>query len=86
MKFKIIRTSTSSYSPIESENPLCKEAFQEEVLYDEGTEYERIVKEWFVNINTLQELIEFTNKYDGKIVIITGNHTPILEIYDYWRE
>ena len=84
MKFKVTRTSTNCWWG--NDNPKCEEAFQDKVIIDEGTEYERIEIDWFININTLQELIEFVNKYKGKVVIITDNHTPTIEIYDDWRE
>lgn len=84
MKFKIIRTS--SFGWWDEGDPKCKEAFQEEVIINEGTEYEITVINWFVNINTLQELIEFVDKYENKVVITTYEQIPIIEIYDDWRE
>lgn len=81
MKFKITRTSTWFY-----DNPECEEAFQEEVIIYKGTEHESKVMEWFVNIENLQELIEFINKYEGRAVIIIDRLEPIIEIYDDWRE
>lgn len=81
MKFRITRTSSWW-----DDNPKCKEAFQEEVIIYKGTEHERKEMEWFVNIETLQELIEFINKYEGKAVIIIDRLEPTLEIYDDWRE
>lgn len=81
MKFRVTRTSSWSNDNLE-----CEEAFQEEVIIDKGTEHERKVMDWFVNIDTLQELVEFINKYEGRVVIITDRLEPILEIYDDWRE
>lgn len=81
MKFRVTRTSNWW-----GDNPKCEEAFQEEVVIYEGTENEKTVMEWFVNIDTLQELIEFINKYEGRAVIIIDRLEPTIEIYDDWRE
>lgn len=51
---------------------------------------DRILKGWFVEINTLEELVEFTKKYDGDVIISTNNENNPefyeLEIYDNYRE
>lgn len=45
-------------------------------------------KGWFIKIDTLEELLEFTNKY-GKIILDKSflNHDIYsIEIYDFFRE
>ena len=79
MKFEIRRTSTWFDEDIE-----CEEARQEEFIVEE-----HIYKRWVVEINTLEELIGFIEKYEGRIVLETDNRRNELhkiEIYDDWRE
>lgn len=74
MKFKIERTSI-----LDNTKP-CEEAKEE--TYNGVTV-------WFVEINTLEELLDFRNKYDRAIIIDTAIESPniySLEIYDNWRE
>lgn len=65
--------------------------------YDEGTNH-RIVKGkimrdfeetgWFIEINSLEELLEFQKKY-GDLVLqhsMWNEEIPEIEIYDYYRE
>ena len=50
------------------------------------------IKNWEIEINTLEELLRFIDNVDEKIVITKNENkilsTPIytIEIYDYWRE
>lgn len=40
---------------------------------------------WKVNIESLEELIKFKEKY-GEIILTDDYDTPSIEIYDYYRE
>lgn len=46
-------------------------------------------KGWFIELNSLEELMEFINKYANDVVITKSmfNHEiKCIEIYDTWRE
>ena len=74
MRFKITRTS-GWYN-----NPPCKEAYTLPEEYDPRAWYQT----WYIDINSLDELIKFVDKY-GEIVVSTEND-PYIEIYDTYRE
>lgn len=44
------------------------------------------VQNWGIEINSLEELIEFKNKVENKIIIHDDITAPRLEIYDDYRE
>lgn len=67
MKFEVTRTSGGEESP-------CDEAF-----VDGKNEWNEDL--YFVEFNTIEELVEFTNKY-GKIIL----KDDWIEIYDDYRE
>lgn len=80
MKFKVERTSMKNMvlKP-------CKEAYEGNILWIGINEY---LKCWYIDINSLEELLKFEEKY-GEIIITTSifdNKTPTIEIYDYYRE
>lgn len=82
MRFKIIRLSSNRYynSP-----PPCKEAFLVSSVDDdpfrEVWEEPKLINEYAVDVNSLDELMALIKKY-GKMVV----HEDELEIYDDWRE
>ena len=71
MKFKVSRTS------VWDDTPPCEECHAEYFL-EANESYD---KQWFINFETLEELMAFVKKY-GECVIRTG----YIEIYDDWRE
>lgn len=77
MKFEITRTSTWFEEDIR-----CEEARQEDYVKNN-----HLCKRWVVEINTLEEIIEFIKKY-GRIVLDADERyeLPKIEIYDDWRE
>lgn len=80
MKFKVERTSMR-YRELKP----CEEAYEGNILWIGSDKY---IKCWYVDINSLQELLDFEKKY-GDIIITTSlfdNKTPVIEIYDYYRE
>ena len=74
MRFVIRRTSDWD------NKPPCKEAYVLPEEYDPHAWYHT----WHIDINSLDELIKFVNKY-GEIVVSTEND-PYIEIYDTNRE
>ena len=78
MKIKIRRTSVW-----DDEKP-CQEAYKEKYVSDNGNKYIG----WFIDINSLDELLELKEKY-GDIIItnnILNQDRLELEIYDTLRE
>lgn len=76
MKFIVCRTSTlGSMCP-------CEEAKYDSIVVDDMT-----INVWFIEINTIEELTNFVDKY-GDIVIADSNlgEYKEIEIYDTWRE
>ncbi|UTW65788.1 hypothetical protein KFE94_14160 [bacterium SCSIO 12643] len=56
----------------------------------EGQMVKRIAEEerWTIELNSLEDLMRFIDKY-GQVVINTGlgtTESPVIEIYDDWRE
>jgi predicted RNA-binding protein associated with RNAse of E/G family len=74
MRFKISRTSGWD------NDPPCKEAYTLPEEYNPKDHYHK----WYIDINSLDELIKFVDKY-GDIVVSTEND-PYIEIYDTYRE
>lgn len=81
MKFAVRRTSD-----LLSEKPPCEEA----VLVERENDCFRWIRSIYeVELNTLDELIEFTKKHEGAVVLITDDGDRdkyYLEIYDDYRE
>lgn len=82
MRFKIERTS------LYTNKPPCEEAY---TLPDED-EYLPGFSKYYVDINTIEELLAFTDKY-GRVVIdsqpsqvMKSQPNPTIEIYDTYRE
>jgi hypothetical protein len=88
MKFQITRSSSG-----DGDEKPCEEAFKDTYLakgyVTENWEVEDTnVEDWFVEINSLKELIEFEEKY-GAIIIGTAFYNDDIleiEIYDSHRE
>ncbi len=75
MKFIVSRTSTWNKIP-------CEEAKLDSIVVDDVT-----IDVWFIEIDTIEELVKFVDKY-GDIVVQDypyDGHKEI-EIYDTWRE
>ena len=71
MRFFVTRTSSPlEYSP-------CENAYRGSKPLEKN--------DWFVNINTLEELIAFKNIH-GKIILDDFVSDPSIEIYDDYRE
>ena len=83
MKFIVTRTSDWN-----DKRCPCKEATREIVNNDRTGEDYRERNVWTIELNTLEELISFTNKY-GRIVVeeywLNSKYKEI-EIYDGYRE
>lgn len=82
MKFYVTRTSGWS-----SKNSPCDGAIKEKYIVENvfGDKTERI--RFFINIESLEELMEFTNKQATEIVVNTNfEGNPAIEIYDDYRE
>lgn len=78
MKFLVTRTSSTS-----NEDPECKEAFEGENLFPDGSSK----KGWFVELETMEELKNFISNYGAIIVGIDSfNDCCSIEIYDNYRE
>ena len=72
MKFKVERTSD-----IWNDKQPCPEAIRETIgAYDVPT------IDWFVNIDTLEELVAFAKEHGPELVFEDGR----IEIYDTYRE
>jgi len=85
MKYWVTRASESGYE----ENPPCENTFlikKRQGWGDYDDEYEYF---YGVEINTLEEMTDFINKY-GKIVLFKTQENeinyPRLQIYDTYRE
>lgn len=79
MKYMVIRTS-GGY-----DKKPCEEAFPETRVLENvcGEKYERVY--YYVNIETLEELMEFIEKYEE---VVMGDYAfgyPIIEIYKEYR-
>lgn len=92
MKFLVSRTSCKP-NFVEKEQP-CENAVITEIVYNEphfyfNKEAGDTTKYWEIEINTLEELIEFYKKCNNEIILTTNNidqKSLELEIYDYYRE
>lgn len=86
MKFKVTRTSIEKRSWLGQQKdkpPFEGAVWEEDFDSNEGG--------WFTEINTLDELISFIEKYGeeySKEIVMTAedDKMPGIEIYDYWRE
>lgn len=79
MVFEINRASIWNDKP-------CDEAYKTEITYTNGWNKTTTRQIYAVNINTLEELVEFVEQ-KGKIVIYPkGNSIPEITIYDDWIE
>lgn len=78
MIFDISRTSNCAHKV-----PPCKEAY-----LSENPEWpNKDFKQWLIEINSLEELINLSKSEDDELVINSnGNHLPSIEIYDGYRE
>lgn len=96
MTFEIIRTSTL-YKKV----PPCKNAYAKDVLvfikrnYIRDEQGNRIMQEtplfdkrWFVDINTLEELIAIREEVENPLIIDHDDelNRDVIEIYDSYRE
>lgn len=84
MKYLIVRSSieNSWKDNVRRKRP-CKEAYKATYTKDN-----KEVEAWFVDIDTLEQLMAFHKKY-GSIIIETPWYTenmPCIEIYDARRE
>ena len=98
MTFKIERTSGDWTHPAKP----CKKAYQKRVFW--YTKQERIRDEkgkfatqettiyhdeWFIDIETLQDLLDFIKEIDEEVIIYctsTSKGEYVIEIYDDYRE
>lgn len=71
MEFRITRTSS-----INDEEKPCEEAYKKKIGSKE---------KWCIKINSLEELLEFSDKYDD-IVLLNFGKIKMIEIYDDYRE
>lgn len=89
MKFEITRTSNLGFS---REDRPCEgsEPFVRTITSNNGSSWN--VYHWTMEINTLQDIIDFMEKQEEDIVIMKSNiHIDglpdyIIEIYDDYRE
>jgi len=87
MEFVVSRTSMET-----SPNKPCEEAYKKTcpviVEWDWWPKKEE-VETWFVQLSSLEELLSFTDKYGGKVILMRNpyNHNFWkVEIYDNYRE
>lgn len=74
MKFAISRVSVSSYS-----DPGVPGAYKETRIPYEGSDN---ITEWFIDINSLQELVDLANEVADDLIISDGSIT----VYDDYME
>ena len=74
MRFQISRTSQF----INSETAPHERAVSEQKTYPNGN----VCTEWFIEINSLEELIAFAKEVRYELVVTENS----IEIYDDWRE
>lgn len=83
MTFEIDRASM--YGNFTETKP-CDEAYKTEITQTNGWNETKTVKKYVVNIDTLEELMQFVER-EGKIVVYPArNATPQITIYDDWIE
>lgn len=87
MRFVVERTSSYGLK-----KP-CKEAREEKVKsyffdsYECKNRKEKIENKWVVDLNNLQEILDFVKKYQKVVIENDGWYElPVIEIYDSWRE
>ena len=80
MKFAVTRTTFSGYE----KEPPCEEA-QEFPLGAPGDDDEFVEHMWWIEIDSLEELLAFCHKYGGAIILHSHN-SWVVEIYDGYRE
>ena len=80
MKYRVTRASDWS------DKKPCDEAFSEKRLVENvrGEKFERV--HHYVNIETLEELMEFIEKYEEVVMGDDPFGEPRIEIYDDYRE
>lgn len=78
MKFIVVRTS---YRDEEGKKP-CKNCFQEEIIKKNGYKGNK----WVIEINSLEELMEFQKDIGEEIIISRYEEGNYIEIYDDYRE
>lgn len=81
MKFILTRTSLTNRQSIKK--PPCEESIQDDYVTKQGT-----YKNWTVELNTLEDLLNFVNKVGEKIIIEKWQTKEQyeIEIYDDLRE
>lgn len=81
MLFKIINSNEDSARSIGDKYPiLSKYAYHIVDNVSEGIE-------GYIHINSLTELVELRKGVEKELIItVDFNNTPLIEIYDYWRE
>ena len=68
------------------DKPPCDKAYKTEITLTNGWNETKTVKIYVVNIDTLEELMQFVER-EGKIVVYPArNATPQISIYDDWIE
>lgn len=83
MIFEIDRASM--YGNFTETKP-CDEAYKTEITQTNGWNETKTVKRYVVNIDTLEELVQFVER-EGKIVVYPArNATPQITICDDWIE
>ena len=66
----------------------CDEAIQETFSYKDKQGKSYNLKQWVIQINSLDELLKFKEKYKSELVITTTyyDNSYEIEIYDDYRE
>lgn len=87
MKFIVTRTS------LFGDGKPCDGAHIEEVCYkNKFQKTDMIHKAWVIEFSTIEEMMDFINKNEGRAVIHSSETEyetkdfPEIEIYDGWRE
>jgi len=92
MKFAVKRTSIwDEEKPIDHPK-LYEERVQTQILFNDGKEPLTYWKDcWFIELETLEELVDFINFSEREIVLTTNHNRFVneyheIEIYDCYRE
>ena len=96
MIFEVERTSQWIF---DENKPPCNGAFVEEfeitVLRQDGPAAKKKMKRWFIELNTLEDLLAFKEEIVGELIITYSNWEEVIkdftvkyqiEIYDTYRE